>query len=60
MTEARKRASKKYDACNTKTYSLKLNINTDANIIRMLDASGNVQGIIKRLLNEELDRRINE
>lgn len=58
MTEARKRASKKYDAGNTKTYSLKLNINTDADIINMLDASGNVQGTIKRLLNEELDRRI--
>jgi len=58
MTEARKRASKKYDAGNTRTYSLKLNINTDANIISMLDASGNVQGLVKRLLNEELDRRL--
>ena len=57
MTEARKRASKKYDAGNTKTYSLKLNINTDANIISMSDTSGNVQGLVKRLLNEELDRR---
>lgn len=57
MTEARKRASKKYDAANTKTYSLKLNVNTDADIINMLSASENVQGYIKRLLKNELDRR---
>lgn len=57
MTEAQKRAKTKYDAQNTKMYSLKLNTNTDADIINMLDASGNVQGTLKRLLNEELGRR---
>lgn len=58
MTEAQLRASKKYDAKNTRTFTLKLNTNTDADIINMLEASGNIQGYIKRLLNEDLTRRL--
>ena len=52
MTEARKRASKNYDAKNTKTYCIKLNKNTDADIIRILEEVDNVQGYIKELIRQ--------
>lgn len=50
MTEARKRASKKYDASNTRVFTIKLNRNTDAQLIEYLEASENVQGLLKRLI----------
>lgn len=55
MTEAQKRASKKYDANNTRTFTIKLNYNTDANIIAYLENIENVQGLIKALINEKID-----
>lgn len=56
MTEAQRRASKKYDATNTRTFCLKLNYNTDADLISFLEASANIQGTIKRILEEHLRR----
>ena len=56
MTEAQKRASKKYDANNTRTFTIKLNYNTDANIIAYLESIENVQGLIKSLINEKIDK----
>lgn len=53
MTEARKRASKNYDAKNTKTYCIKLNKNTDADLIRILEGVDNVQGYIKELIRQK-------
>ena len=52
MTEAQKKATTKYDKNNTRIYSLKLNINTDKEIIEVLDSTGNVQGFIKGLIRE--------
>lgn len=52
MTEAQKKATAKYDKNNTRIYSLKLNINTDKEIIEVLDSIGNVQGFIKGLIRE--------
>ena len=52
MTEAQKKATAKYDRNNTRTYSLKLNTNTDKEIIEVLDSTGNVQGFIKGLIRE--------
>lgn len=56
MTEAQRRASKKYDANNTRTFCLKLNYNTDADLISFLEASANIQGTIKRILEDHLRR----
>lgn len=53
-TEAQKRASAKYDAQNTKRYSLKLNLVTDADILARLEAVGNVQGYIKELVRRDM------
>ena len=52
MTEAQKKATAKYDKNNTRIYSLKLNMNTDKEIIKVLDSTGNVQGFIKDLIRE--------
>lgn len=53
-TKAQKRASAKYDAQNTKRYSLKLNLVTDADILARLEAVGNVQGYIKELVRRDM------
>lgn len=60
MTEAQKKATAKYDKNNTRIYSLKLNTNTDKEIIEVLDSTGNVQGFIKGLIREYIqDSNIN-
>lgn len=53
-TEAQRKASAKYDAANTKTYAVKLNRNTDADIISKLESEENVQGYIKGLIREDI------
>lgn len=53
-SEAQKRASAKYDAENTVQIKLKLNKNTDADIIRKLDAVENKQKYIKDLIRSDL------
>ena len=46
-TEAYMEAQKRYVAKKTKFYGVKLNIETDADLIKALDASDNRQGLIK-------------
>lgn len=53
-TEAQARATAKYDANNTKKIVLKLNINTDADILAKLESVGNKQGYIKQLIRADL------
>lgn len=57
-TQAQKEAVKRYDAKNTVQFHLKLNMNTDADIIRQLDRKakedGGKQGYIKRLIREDM------
>lgn len=60
MTEAQKKASKKYDAANTRTFTIKLNYNTDADAIAYLETQGNVQGLIKGLIREKIGGLTNE
>lgn len=50
--------TKKYDENNTTRVQLKLNKNTDADIIAYLNSVDNKQGTIKRLLREEISRGI--
>lgn len=52
--EAQARAAAKYDATNTKQIMLKLNINTDADILRKLESVGNKQGYIKQLIRADI------
>lgn len=48
---------RKYDEANTVQVKLKLNCNTDADIIEYLNSCGNKQGTIKKLIREEIERR---
>lgn len=50
------KAQAKYDRNNTVRYYLKLNIRTDASVIKWLNAQSNIQGSIKHLILEELKR----
>lgn len=50
MTEQRKQSQREYDRKNTRTFCIKLNYNTDADLISMLETKDNVQGFIKTLL----------
>lgn len=55
-TEAQKRAQKKYDEANKDKYRmihLKLNRETDADIIEKLERSENIQGYIKGLIRAD-------
>lgn len=57
MTEAQKRAQKKYDETHRKDFrivNLKLNREADADIIEKLEASGNIQGYIKNLIRADI------
>lgn len=51
-SDARLRANAKYDAKNTIQYHIKLNKGTDADIIEILDAADNKQGLIKTAIRE--------
>lgn len=47
----------KYDAENTKFIGLKLNKNTDADILEHLEQCNNKQGEIKALIRKALEKR---
>jgi hypothetical protein len=53
-SEAQKRAIAKYDAKNTRQIHLKLNINTDADILDRFSNTENVQGYIKALIRRDM------
>lgn len=55
-TEAQKKAVLKYDAKNTKQYHLKLNLITDAELIKYLEKSGNIQGTIKAAMEDYMKK----
>lgn len=54
MSEARSRASTKYNKTNVKQIKLNLNLKTDADIIAALEAVSNKQGFIKDLIRKEI------
>ena len=54
VTEAKKRAVRKYDLKNTVRFGLKLNIKTDHDIITRLEKVPNKQGYIKNLIRDDI------
>lgn len=56
VSAAQRRAVQKYDAANTKQIKLKLNVKTDADILRHLATQENIQGYIKKLIREDMNR----
>ena len=53
-TDAQIKAQAKYDAENTRQVHLKLNRNTDKDVLEKLDEVPSKQGYIKRLIREDL------
>jgi hypothetical protein len=56
-SEAQKRAVLKYDAANTKQIHLKLNLQTDADILARLQEVDSIQGYIKRLIRDDIAKK---
>ena len=55
-TEAAKAAKARYDSKTARYFSLKLNLNTDRDIIDRLDKEESVQGYLKRLIREDMKK----
>ena len=56
-TDAQMRATMKYEKANIRRVVLKLNKNTDQDIIAFLDAQKSVNGEIKRILREHIEKK---
>ena len=54
VSEAKKRANERYDAENTVQVKMKLNKNTDADIIEWLAGISNRQGYLKELIRADM------
>jgi len=54
--DSQRRSRAKYDAANTVQLKLKLNKKTDHDILERLEASGNKQGYIKKLIREDINK----
>lgn len=55
-SKAQIKASQKYDAKNTKQIHLKLNLKTDADILKRLQDVASVQGYIKELIRRDIEK----
>ena len=53
-SQAQRNATAKYDAQNTIQIHLKLNVNTDQDIIKKLESVESKQGYIKKLIREDI------
>jgi len=58
-TTAQKKAIAKYDAANTIQFKVKLNLNTDADIISEIRKHDNKQGYIKDLIRKDIEMKEN-
>ena len=56
ISEARARANKKYADKHCKSFSMQLNLTTDADIIAQLEKQDNRQGYIKELIRQDIER----
>ena len=55
-TEAQARATAKYQKSNTKLYTIRLNLNTDADVIEKLGKVDSKQGYIKALIRNDISK----
>lgn len=59
-TESAKAAKARYDAKTARYFSLKLNRNTDGEIIEHLEHQESIQAYLKRLIREDMKRAAHE
>ncbi len=55
-TEAEKRGNAKWKKENAKIFAFRLYRNTDADLLAWFEKQENKQGLIKRLLREEMEK----
>lgn len=55
-SESQIRAQARYDRQNTVRFSLKLNIQTDKDVIQWIRKQKSMQGAIKQLIRDEISR----
>ena len=60
VTEANRRAKKKFDALNCVHFGMKLNKRTDADIIALLESADSKQGLIRQALREYIENHKEE
>ena len=53
-TKAQLKATAKYQKANTKSYVIRLNLNTDTDIIEKLEQVESKQGYIKQLIRADI------
>ena len=58
-TKAQRKAIEKYDDRTAKRFCLKLNKETDQDIIAYLESAENKQGLIKQLIRNEINKKYN-
>lgn len=56
VSDAKRKTNMDYDRKNTKLIGMKLNRNTDADILTFLEKQENVQGYLKRLIREDMKK----
>ena len=55
-SDAQKRAVRKYNDTNTKSYLLRYNIKTDAEIIAQLEKVPSKMGYIRKLIRDDMQK----
>ena len=60
LSEARKRANRKYDAAHSVNFGVKFNRKTDADILDFLETLDNKAGYIKNLIRADIASRENK
>lgn len=56
VSDAKRKTNMDYDRKNTKLIGMKLNRNTDADILSFLEKQENIQGYLKRLIREDMKK----
>ena len=56
LTDKKRKTNMDYDRKNTKLIGMKLNKNTDADILDHLAKQANIQGYLKQLIREDMRR----
>ncbi len=54
VSEAQRRASRKYDQANTKNYPIKINKKTEKELFDHLESCNNVNGYVKELIKQDM------
>ena len=60
LTDKKRKTNMDFDRKNTKLIGMKLNKRTDADILSHLEQQENVQGYLKRLIREDIEKGGNE